>query len=141
MRGRIREDLERRGFRLREPVGNFALLGLIGAAPFALPAAYLDLLRASNGGSGRLRQHGPAVYLTPAEQVMSEHEGWGVDEHAPDQLLFASDGAGGFYLLDDGGRVRFCNSDDVSAPQRWTTVFDRFEDWIDALESAPAIES
>ncbi|MBI3202868.1 MAG: SMI1/KNR4 family protein [Myxococcales bacterium] len=136
MRGRLRAELGARGFRLRDPVGNFALLRLIQAAPFSLPSAYLDLLRATNGGSGVLSGKGTGLYLTAAEQVMSEHAGWGVDEHAPDHLLFASDGDGGFYLFDEAGRVRSCKSSEVGSPESWRTVFERFEELIAALGSA-----
>lgn len=136
MRGRLRAELEGRGFRLRDPVGDFALLRLIQAAPFALPAGYLDLLRATNGGSGALRGQGRCIYLTAAEQVMSEHESWGVHEHAPDHLLFASDGEGGFFLFDEAGRVRCCKSTEVAAPASWVLVFERFEDLIRELGAA-----
>ncbi|MCC6901657.1 MAG: SMI1/KNR4 family protein [Polyangiaceae bacterium] len=135
MSGRLRAELEARGVRLRDPVGNFALLRLIQAAPFPLPAAYLDLLRATNGGSGTLEGQTRGIYLTAAEQVMTEHEGWGVDEHAPDHLLFASDGDGGFFLLDAAGRVRSCPSSEVGSPESWRTIFERFEELVAALGS------
>lgn len=146
MVGRLRTRLGLVGFRLREPVGDFALLGLIREAPFALPAAYLDLLRATNGGAGSVRGlpvPGPgAIYLTPAEQVLSEHRGWGVDEHAPDQLLFATDGEGRFYLFDDSpaGRVRICRSAEVSNPASWQVACESFDELIAALGAPPAPE-
>ncbi len=135
---RLRTELQRRGFRLRDPVGNFALLGLIQQAPFALPAAYLDLLRASNGGAGSALGRG--FYLIPAEQVLTEHRGWGVDEHAPDQLLFATDGQGSFYLLDETGRVRACRSADVPTPALRTVAFGSLEELLAELSAPPPVE-
>lgn len=134
----LRSELERRGFRLRDPVGNLALLGLIQAAPFALPGAYLDLLRATNGGAGSVRGRA-GFYLTPAEQVLSEHRGWGVDEQAPEQLLFATDGEGGFYLLDEAGRVRLCRSSEVGTPAAWQLACERFDQLVDALGAPPPL--
>lgn len=138
MRGRLRSELEGRGFRLRDPVGDFALLGLIQQAPFALPSSYLDLLRATNGGAGSLSGVG-AFYLTAAEQVLAEHRGWGVDEQAAGHLLVATDGEGGFYLLDASpeGRVHLCRSVDLPEPGRWRLLTERFGELVSALGSAP----
>jgi hypothetical protein len=119
-------------------VGNFALLALIQSAPFALPAAYLDLLRASNGGVGGLL--GGAFYLTPAEQVLVDHRGWGVDELAPEHLLIGSDGHGSFFLLDEAGRVRRCRSVEVSTPALWRLVFQSCAELVGALVPAPPLD-
>jgi len=135
MGARLRSELQRRGFRVRDPVGNFALLRLIQEAPFALPAGYLDLLRATNGGAGGLGSG--AFYLIAAEQVLAEHRGFGVDEHAPDHLLFATDGEGSFFLLDESGRVRRCRSAEVQEPALWRLAYESFEGLTRALEASP----
>ncbi|MBK7586051.1 MAG: SMI1/KNR4 family protein [Myxococcales bacterium] len=136
----LRAELERRGFGLREPVGSLALLGLIQAAPFALPSPYLDLLRVTNGGHGSVAQPDASatsrrrpIYVTPAERVLTEHRGWDFDEHTPDHLLFAADGEGAFYLLDAGGRVFTCRSAEVSTPALWSIDWQRFEDLVFGL--------
>lgn len=139
MGSKLRDELERRGFSLRPPASNFALARLIAEAPFALPALYLDLLLATNGGEGALGVAPGRFCLHPAESVMSEHRGYCVDELAPEHLLIGSSGSGLFFLLEegDGGRVLSCRASDLGDRSAWRVAFDSFRELLGAFRREP----
>ena len=136
MGSKLRDELERRGFSLRPPASNFALARLIAEAPFALPALYLDLLLATNGGEGALGVAPGRFCLHPAESVMSEHRGYCVDELAPEHLLIGSSGSGDFFLLEEGdaGRVLTCRAAEVADRRAWKVAFAQLRELVEAFQ-------
>lgn len=141
MSPRLRDALDERGFSLRDPVSNFVLARLIAEAPFALPAAYLDLLMASNGGEGSFAPGTcpgsvpSRIALHSAESALSEHRGYCVDELAPDCFLIGTSGKGEFFLLEQGddGRVFSCRASDVGERPRWQLAFETMSALVAAL--------
>lgn len=135
MGSKLRDQLERRGFSLRPPASNFAVARLIDEAPFALPALYLDLLLATNGGEGALGVPPGWFCLHAAESVMSEHRGYCIDELAPGQLLIGTSGTGMFFLLEpgDAGRVMSCRASEVADRGAWRVAFESFRELLDAF--------
>jgi|WetSurMetagenome_2_1015567.scaffolds.fasta_scaffold87928_2 hypothetical protein len=63
---------------------------LVSGCPMQLPGAYLDLLRASNGGYADLSASPWAVDFWAAGDVMRLNQEYGVDSRAPNFLAFGS---------------------------------------------------
>lgn len=65
-----------------------------------LPAAYLQLLRTSNGGEGPLPRQPFNLVLDPAEDVVEAAARKQFEEFFPGFLVIGSDGGGEFIALD-----------------------------------------
>ncbi len=79
------------------PASEGELRELTEAVSFKLPAAYVELLRASNGGEGSLPVQPYCLCLWPANEVRRAHEEYEVSRYAPG--LFAIGTSGGGELL------------------------------------------
>jgi hypothetical protein len=76
------------------PASESALQELAEAVTFKLPEAYVELLRASNGGDGFLPVQPYCLCLWPAEEVRRSHDGYEVSRDAPGLFAFATSGGG-----------------------------------------------
>lgn len=77
---------------LRAPASTKALASLRASVGFELPAAYLDLLRVSNGGEGDLAADPYWVELFTTEEVMPASEQLNTQELAPGFLCIGTAG-------------------------------------------------
>lgn len=73
---------------------------LIRATSIDLPAAYLSLLRSSNGGEGPLSEQPYYLQLDAAETVAETAMSGRLDEIFPGFLIIGSNGAGEYIALD-----------------------------------------
>lgn len=75
------------------PASAEEIRGLIGDAGMALPAAYLEFLRHSNGAEcGPNDEPGDSLRILPSHEVKSYNERFGIQRVLPGLLAFASDG-------------------------------------------------
>jgi hypothetical protein len=82
------------------PASESALQELAEAVTFKLPEAYVELLRASNGGDGFLPVQPYCLCLWPAEEVRRSHDGYEVSRDAPGLFAFATSGGGELLAFD-----------------------------------------
>lgn len=64
------------------------------AAPFALPAEYVELLRVTNGGEGELSLDPGWFQIWPAQEVQAHNVGYKVCDFHPGFWGFGSSGGG-----------------------------------------------
>ncbi|HEX6533710.1 MAG TPA: SMI1/KNR4 family protein [Gemmatimonadaceae bacterium] len=76
-----------------------SVAALVTAFP-GLPAAYLEFLRSSSGAEGDLGVHPGWIQLWPAEQVIEYNAMYGIAEHLPGFVGFASNGGGELLAFD-----------------------------------------
>ncbi len=85
-------------FNLEDPATLQAIEDFQLKAGFALPGAYAEFLKSSNGGWGEIGEH--YLQLWPVEELLARNEGYDVAECAPGLLLFGSDGGGEAFAFD-----------------------------------------
>lgn len=76
------------------PASEAAIQKLLADCGLALPAAYLDHLRQSNGGEGDLAVQPCWVCFWSAEQIVEYNKDYEVAEYAPGFFGFGSNGGG-----------------------------------------------
>jgi hypothetical protein len=85
----------------RQPAAAPAELAeLMRDSPVPLPTAYLELLSASNGGSGDLGRQPGWFVLWRAREVISQNEGYEVQRHLQGFMAFGTNGGGELLAFD-----------------------------------------
>jgi hypothetical protein len=88
------------GWTAKPPAPEAALTGLVEGARQRLPAGYVDFLRRSNGGTGRLDADLPWLILWPAEEVLALNHSHEVPEMYPGVFAIGSNGSELMIALD-----------------------------------------
>jgi SMI1 / KNR4 family (SUKH-1) len=93
-------DLFERDWSRRGSAPESEIDHLVSVSPVELPAAYLSLLRVSNGGEGPLAVQPYLVILDNAERVANAIAGADHQEFFPGFVMIGSNGGGEYIALD-----------------------------------------